>query len=183
MRPYQLISDALVESWMLHAGWESRWVGVSLWFSAVSCVPGGHSLDTWLKTVNIRSLVSWMTSAPKSHETDLLWDTCMHTGPAAAHLPPSQPWEASQWLPGALLTPCSVFRKGLCLYNNSCLAWGDLRGSLFLITEDVWTCSECCPQLCYLVWLSAQLLPPSQVDPLGEGLGCFFSQWSQGEPT
>ena len=60
MSLYQLIFDALVESWILCAGWENRWMGVSAWFSAVGWIPGEHSLDLQFKTVKIPSLLNWM---------------------------------------------------------------------------------------------------------------------------
>lgn len=100
MSLYQLIFDALVESWILHAGWENRWVGVSAWFSAVGWIPGGHSLDLQLKTVKISSLLNWMENLLLNPKKQIHFKIPAYPKIPLLRscLPPMGPWNTSRRL-------------------------------------------------------------------------------------
>lgn len=145
MSLYQLIFDALVESWILRARWENRWVGVSAWFSAVGWIPGGHSLDLQFKTVKISSLLNWMENLLLNPMKQIHFKI-----PAYPQVPMMRsclpPHGALEYFPEAF-----YFSGGFsvlywfsvlgfwenCLYNKSCLTWGRLNRFLFRPTQDV----------------------------------------------
>lgn len=105
MRHHQLISDALVESWIPHAGWENRWVNVSLWVSGVGCIPGGHSWDTRSKTVKISCVLNeWYACS------QILWNRLI-----LVYLPALEfyPWELchSPAMPPSSHAPVTQFLR------------------------------------------------------------------------
>lgn len=135
MSLYQLISDAVVESWILCAGWESRWVGVSVWFSVVVCIPSGHSLDIQSKTVKTPSVLNRMTylllnpmkqthfKIPPCAQVPPL-RTCLHHDPEM--LPRGFPF--LRMLLSSLLTPCFGFWESCVFAINPVFlggAWVD----------------------------------------------------------
>lgn len=70
--------------------------------------------------------------APKSHGIDLFYDTCLHAGPVAGNLSPSQTGKlpsgspSLRRLPGASLIPCFGFREG-CVFAVTPVLLGETR--------------------------------------------------------
>lgn len=145
MSLYQLIFDALVESWILRAGWENRWMGVSAWFSVVGWIPGRHSLDLQFKTVKIPSLLNWMENLLLNPMKQIHFKipACPQVPLLRSCLPPGGPgmllggFLFLRRLLGSLLILCPWFLRELCLYNKSCLTWGRPSRFLFPSTQDV----------------------------------------------
>lgn len=191
MSLYQLISEILVGSWILHAVWGNRWVGVCAWFSAVGCIPGRHSLATRSKTANISNLLDRMMYLLLNPMKQTRFNAaciqvlCLRNCfcPSPGILPMGFPFLSR--LLCSLWIPCPWLLRELCLYNNSVLSVG--LEQVFVPYKsgcsDLWTLalnvahssaiqrgpSHHYLDTCYLP------TPTPPADLLGEGLAFFHS--------